>query len=227
MARSGTSKRNINGQVILPLPELIHAMACRNLKVNDEDFRKSLYAPAFGMLMSDISNKLTLNKDEQGKWIWNSKVWDFMGYARFDSFTTYHIIPCQEKVDFVLHDKVFNDNWYRPFDFDIYQQDFVPNALKEKLMKDWNYEKDIIQTKMFVNRDTRLEYIGIDDKWFDINTLVGNELVTTVAMNVSTTNAFMHKFGVQITNSSRQKIIDQSLRFFENYSNRDSHQNGY
>lgn len=192
---------NIKGQVIVPLPSLVQAMARKKLSFIESDFKKNLYAPAFGRLMNDLYNGLQYRKDDEGQFhrVNSDFILNVNGYAKLTSFETFEYHPRYDNVNFTLGD---GSNWSRPYNFEIYS--VTPPK---------PFERSVL-----VNDNTRMGYyfVKVDSKAASKeNSFLGDlsakeELADIEMMNRRTTNAFIRKFGVAIENPDLQSNLDYS-----------------
>lgn len=218
MARSGTTKLNINQQVILPLPELVRAIASHTLKIDDARFSKSLYSEAFSLLISQLSQDIQGSVEKDGKKYFvptqdlQSKI---VGYVRFKAFNEYSFKHRFDNVDFVLHDTVDQDSWYRPFNFKLYRA-LIPE--KDKIWHDqvgWIENKKVHE---LMNNNSHMCYLYPDISKLDINNVWDHDMIVDLSLNIKTTNSFLWKFGVSIDNPFAQSVRDQGLNLLHRYS---------
>lgn len=193
---------NVKGKVIVPLPELALALVRHSLKVNEQDFKKSLYAPAFGELIKDMTDALA--KDPNGfDWIDKTRAGRYIfGYAWLKSFDSYELVPIVDDVNFTLGE---GSNWSRPFHFDLYHDPEIDGTTVNLFRS----VDDKIMTFVPVVRKDIDGFKNLDASF---------ELNKQVADNRRSTNAFIRKFGVSIDNSNLQSILDSSLSLIEKYT---------
>lgn len=200
---------NVKGKVIVPLPPLVEAMARKNLTFIEADYKKALYAVAFGQLMSDLNSGLKARQSSNGSWsiIDHSYYNKIVGYAELTSFETFRYVPCYSNVNFTLGD---NSNWSRPFNFEVY----APVALKP------------FKSSKFINGVTSLAYIQpeVDSSVIDsdddmLSDLDAKQRLSEIEMiNRRTTNAFLRKFGVIVKNPDLQSNLDNSSSLISSFT---------
>ena len=204
-------KVDVKGKVILPLPSLIEAMAKKQLVINEVGYRKALYAPAFIKLIDALTKEFKLYPGKDGKLAFpsNRSYMNYMGYAVFDSFENYHIVNCNDPVDFTLSG---SDNWVRPYDFGIY----FHNSLKSDLNDSSKVAVQLLGCNGRYYITPRLRNAKqVPQEFVNEFMLSAN---TAIGQNARTTNAFMYKFGVQMKSPNLQSILDAGESILKQFS---------
>lgn len=200
---------NVKGKVIVPLPPLVEAMARKNLTFIEADYKKALYAVAFGQLMSDLTNGLKARQTSEGGWsiIDHSYYNKIIGYAELTSFETFRYVSCYSNVNFTLGK---DSNWSRPFNFEVY----APVALKP-----FKQSKFIngVTSLAYIQPEVDPEAISSDSNMF--SDLEAKQQLSEIEMiNRRTTNAFLRKFGVIIKNPDLQSSLDNSSSLINSFT---------
>lgn len=200
MVESKLTDTNVKGKVIIPLPELQRALATKSLKIDSDDFKKSLYAVAFGDLINYLTTRFLLVKDSKGNWNWQNDKTELCSFAVLNTFETFSIVHCTEDVNFTLGEK---SNWSRPFYFSPYANE-TPFSTPSGMV---NFQTNLGYIK-FVSRDADLSYTTVADR------VTRKRKIT----NIRTTNAFIRKFGCTIDNPDFSEDLNKSLNLMNKYS---------
>lgn len=199
---------NVKGKVIVPLPTLIEAMANKSLTFNESDYKKALYAPAFGQLFADLQSDLKVYKSDSGEWAGNkTALAKYLGYAELTSFETYKIVPCFEFVNFTLGE---NSNWSRPYHFEYYAHEKI-HPLK------LGAHVGVKGKMMYLAPEVDMEAVSAkSDMLADLD--ARRQLDELNMVNRRTTNAFIRKFGLSIRNPDLQSNLDTSSSLINSFT---------
>lgn len=199
---------NVKGKVIVPLPTLVEAMANKSLTFNESDYKKALYAPAFGRLFADIQSDLKVYKNDNGKWVGNkTALTRYTGFAKLTSFETYKIIPCNEFVNFTLGE---DSNWSRPFHFEYYTHvkvDPLKLGVQVGVKGRMLYLAPEVDTEAVSAKADMLADLDAQRQLDEVN-----------MVNRRTTNAFIRKFGLSIRNPDLQSNLDTSSSLINSFT---------
>lgn len=204
---------NIKGKVIIPLPDLCRGLATHSITFDRSRYAKSLYLYGFTHLITDLQSQLTINKDDKGNWQWldyERDLYPLIGYAVLDSFETYHVIPAKLPINFTLGD---TSGWSRPYDFGIYFR----NSSKDLVSEGYSLGQRV-DGESSMAYPTVIETESLKNKDDSVAAMTRTDLGVIRATNIRTSNAFLYKFGVQLTNPDLQSFTDAGSSFLNDFT---------
>lgn len=199
---------DVKGKVIIPLPSLAEAMARKSITFIEADYKKALYAVAFGQLMNDLNYILKARRNEDGSWTAvDTSCYDkITGYAELTSFETFKYVPCDSNVNFTLGD---GSNWSRPYNFEIYSKTAPKPFRRARLING-------LFSLAYVDSEIDPNAIGSSDMLGDLD--AKQRLAEIQMINRRTANAFLRKFGVIIENADLQSTLDSSSSLINSFT---------
>lgn len=199
---------DVKGKVIIPLPSLAEAMARKSITFIEADYKKALYAVAFGQLMSDLNYILKARRNEDGSWtaIDTSCYDKIVGYAELTSFETFKYVSCDSNVNFTLGD---GSNWSRPYNFEIYSKAAPKPFRRARLING-------LSSLAYVDSEIDPSALSSSDMLGDLD--AKQRLAEIQMVNRRTANAFLRKFGVIIENADLQSTLDSSSSLINSFT---------